>query len=146
MTSPSTPIQVRPKISLPAVLSTITTHYSPKIVALLNTAIEFRVSKLKGDFIWHAHEGTDELFYVIEGGPLHMGIRHPDSHGKDGEGGVEETVVLEVGDMFVVPKGVQHQPRAENEVSVMVVETAGEAITGDRVDSERTAVVEDARV
>jgi mannose-6-phosphate isomerase-like protein (cupin superfamily) len=124
---------ILPKISLPTILSTITTHYKPKMVSLLNDTVEFRVSKLKGDFIWHTHESTDELFYVISGGPLHMGIRHP--VGSEGsEVGREETVVLEVGDMFVVPKGVQHQPRAENEVSVMVVETAGESTTGNQVD------------
>lgn len=120
----SSPIQ--PKLSIPTVLSTISKHFNPKMVALLNDEIEFRVAKVKGDFIWHSHKETDELFYILDAGPLLMKVRH-----KYGDESSEEAMVLNKGDMFVVPKGVQHCPSAENEVHVLMAERKGELNTGD---------------
>ncbi|KAF2797494.1 hypothetical protein K505DRAFT_269419, partial [Melanomma pulvis-pyrius CBS 109.77] len=122
------------------VLSTITKHYTPKLVALLNDSIEFRVAKIKGDFVWHSHSTTDELFFVLEGGPLILKFRHV-----FGDEGSEEVVVLGKGDLFVVPKGTQHLPGAEEEVHVLIAESKGELNTGDLGVTERTAVIEDVR-
>jgi hypothetical protein len=66
---------ILPKISLPSTLSTMTSHYHPKLVAILNSSIEFRVSKMRGPFLWHAHHSTDELYYVLDGGPFILKVR-----------------------------------------------------------------------
>jgi mannose-6-phosphate isomerase-like protein (cupin superfamily) len=96
------------------------------MVALLNDDVEFRLAKLQGEFVWHSHSTTDELFFILEGGPLNMSIRH-----QFDDSSSEETITLEKGDMFVVPKGMQHLPFADNEVRVLVVEKKGELNTGD---------------
>jgi mannose-6-phosphate isomerase-like protein (cupin superfamily) len=121
--------KILPKITLPTTLSTITQYYHPKLVALLNSSIEFRVSKMKGPFLWHAHHSTDELYYVLDGGPFILKVRHvfddPSS---------EETVVLHKGEMFVTPRGVQHFPCPEEEVCVLFAESKGEGTAGDVED------------
>jgi hypothetical protein len=53
----------------------MTSHYHPKLVAILNSSIEFRVSKMRGPFLWHAHHSTDELYYVLDGGPFILKVR-----------------------------------------------------------------------
>ncbi|KAF2251403.1 hypothetical protein BU26DRAFT_563342 [Trematosphaeria pertusa] len=130
----------RPKLSIPQALSKIPAPYQPTLVASLNDAIEFKIAKIKGDFVYHSHPTTDELFYILDGGPLTMRIRRiyddPSS---------EETVVLEKGDVFVVPKGVQHLLGADNECSVLCAETKGELNTGDLGVMEKTSEVKDAR-
>jgi len=117
---------ITPKVSTTSVLSQIHTVYTPKLVATLNNAIEFRVAKIQGDFVWHSHTTTDEFFLVLNGGPLVMKIRHvfddPES---------EETVILKKGELFVVPAGTQHMPGADEIVEVLVVEKCGELNTGD---------------
>ena len=77
----------------------------------------FKLVKFKGNFIWHQHADTDEVFMVIDGG---MSIEF-----RDGK------VDLEAGEMFVIPKGVEHKPRAEKECKVMLVEPVGTVNTGD---------------
>ena len=77
----------------------------------------FKVVKLKGEFVWHKHDDTDEVFIVLEG---EMSIAF-----KDG------AVQLKSGEMFVVPKGAEHKPIAEAECKVMLVEPAGTINTGD---------------
>ena len=73
--------------------------------------------KIKDTFIWHSHEDTDELFLVIEG---NMKIQFKD-----------RTIELNEGEMYVVPKGVEHKPCAENECKILVVEPRGVVNTGD---------------
>ncbi len=90
--------------------------WSPKIIAGLND-YHFKLVKIKGDFIWHDHKGTDEVFLVISGS---LRIDFRDGH-----------VDLKSGEMFVVPKGVEHKPFASEECRIMIVEPAGIINTGD---------------
>ncbi|HIO24433.1 MAG TPA: cupin domain-containing protein, partial [Candidatus Poseidoniales archaeon] len=91
-------------------------HWSPKVIAEMND-YQFKLVKIKGDFVWHNHEDTDEVFIVIEG---KMKIEFEN-----------ETVELNEGDMYVVAKGIQHKPSAENECKIMLVEPRGVVNTGD---------------
>jgi mannose-6-phosphate isomerase-like protein (cupin superfamily) len=98
-------------------------QWSPKIVARMND-YEFKLVKLAGEFVWHSHANTDEVFIVLDG---EMTI-----HLRDGD------ARLRAGEMFVVPKGVEHKPSAAAECRVMLVEPAGTLNTGDAV-SDLTA-------
>ncbi|MDA1093487.1 MAG: cupin domain-containing protein [Acidobacteria bacterium] len=98
-------------------------HWAPRVIAEMND-YQFKLVKLHGDFIWHAHDTTDETFIVLHG-TMTIQLR-------DGE------VVLGQGDMFVVPRGVEHRPRAEQECHVLVVEPRGVVNTGG-VGGSRTA-------
>lgn len=98
-------------------------HWQPKVIAEMND-YQFKVVKLKGDFVWHAHEQTDETFIVIDGA-LRIDFR-------DG------AVQLAAGEMFVVPKGVEHKPCADNEVKVLLIEPRGVLNTGN-AGGERTS-------
>ena len=85
-------------------------QWKPKVIAEMND-YQFKLVKLEGDFIWHEHADTDETFIVIEGS-LRIDL-------SDGD------VTLGKGEMFVVPKGVQHKPYAEKETMVMLIEPRG---------------------
>jgi mannose-6-phosphate isomerase-like protein (cupin superfamily) len=97
-------------------LSRFSEHWKPKIIAQMND-YHFKVVKLQGEFIWHQHDETDEVFIVLDG---EMRIAFEDG-----------SVLLQSGEMCVVPKGAVHKPIAENECSVMLVEPAGTINTGD---------------
>ncbi|MFJ9008437.1 cupin domain-containing protein [Streptomyces canus] len=90
--------------------------WSQKKVAVLND-YEVKLAKLKGEFVWHTHEDTDELFLVISG-RLTIQLR-------DGD------VVVEPGELFVVPRGVEHCPLADEETAILLFEPAGTINTGD---------------
>lgn len=96
-------------------LSLFSEQWSPKVVARLND-YEVKVVKAQGEFVWHTHEETDELFLVVHG-TMTIQLR-------DGD------VVLGPGQLFVVPRGVEHCPVAEEEVHVVVIEPAGVVNTG----------------
>jgi mannose-6-phosphate isomerase-like protein (cupin superfamily) len=100
-----------------------TEQWQPKVIAEMND-YQFKVVKLQGDFIWHDHDDTDETFIVIEG-TLRIDFR-------DG------VVEIGPGEMFVVPKGVEHKPYAEREVKLMLIEPRGVRNTG-KEGGERTA-------
>jgi len=108
-------------------LSLFSEHWSPKVVARLND-YAVKVVKLKGEFVWHSHPETDELFLVVEG-TLLIQLR-------DGD------VTLGPGQLYVVPRGVEHRPVAEGDVSVVLVEPEGTLNTGD-AGGPLTAVPED---
>lgn len=91
-------------------------RWKPKVIAEMND-YQFKVAKIKGDFIWHDHKDTDETFIVIEG-TLRIDFR--DGH-----------VTVGKGEMYVVPKGVEHKPYAEEEVRLLLVEPRGVRNTGD---------------
>lgn len=91
-------------------------QYSPKVIAEMND-YQFKIVKAEGDFVWHDHTDTDETFLVIEG-ELRIDFR-------DG------SVRIGAGEMFVVPKGVEHKPYAEREAKVMLIEPRGVLNTGD---------------
>lgn len=98
-------------------------YWSPRVVAEMND-YQFKLVKVEGEFVWHDHPDTDEVFIVIEG-TLNIEFR-------------EGIVTLNSGEMFVIPKGVEHKPVAINECKIMIVEPKGVVNTGDS-DSELTA-------
>jgi len=103
-------------INLANKLRKISEHWSPKIIAQLND-YHFKLAKVQGEFVWHTHAETDEVFVVIEG-ELQIDFR-------DGP------VTLKKGEMFVVPKGVEHKPVAAKECHILLVEPVGTINTGD---------------
>ena len=104
------------KINLNEKLSKFSKYWSPRIIAEMND-YQFKLAKIKGEFIWHDHKDTDEVFIVIEG---NMSIEFQDG-----------IVNLSKGEMYVVPKGVRHKTYAENECKVMLVEPKGVINTGE---------------
>jgi mannose-6-phosphate isomerase-like protein (cupin superfamily) len=98
-------------------------QWLPKVVAEMND-YQFKLARLQGDFIWHDHQDTDETFIVIEG-ELRIDFR-------DG------AVLLRAGEMYVVPRGVEHKPCAEREVKLLLIEPRGVVNTGHE-GGERTA-------
>ncbi|KAL7935741.1 RmlC-like cupin domain-containing protein [Trichoderma chlorosporum] len=116
--------------SVPRLLDSFTEKWSPRLVAAINDH-HVKVAKLDGEFIWHAHPNSDELFYLLAG-KLTLELEGQDD------------VVMQVGDMFVIPKGLRHRPIAE-EASVMLIEHESTVNTGDETGSERTKQVKDAR-
>jgi mannose-6-phosphate isomerase-like protein (cupin superfamily) len=111
------------KINLKDKLSKFSEHWSPRIIAEMND-YQFKLAKIKGEFVWHDHKDTDEVFIVIEGT---MSIEFRDG-----------IVDLGEGELCVVPKGVEHKPYAENECKIMLVEPRGVVNTGD-AESDFTA-------
>ena len=104
-------------VSLDAKLATIGDHWSPRIVARYNDN-DVMVVKVRGEFVWHAHPETDDLFLVLKGG-LTIQMR-------DGE------VRLGPGDLYVVPRGVEHRPVAEEETHLLIIEPVDTPNTGDK--------------
>ncbi|ANK71584.1 cupin domain-containing protein [Ensifer adhaerens] len=104
-------------------LSLFSDQWQPRVLAELND-YQFKIVRIEGDFIWHDHKDTDEAFIVIEG-TLRIDFR-------DG------SVTLGPGEMYVVPKGVEHKPYAEHEVKMLLIEPRGTLNTGHE-GGERTA-------
>ncbi|UPR04951.1 hypothetical protein HOP50_18g82970 [Chloropicon primus] len=111
------------KVNLREKLSKFKEHWTPKVIAEMN-GYQFKVVKIQGEFVWHDHPDTDEVFLVIEGS---MRIDLEDG-----------SVELKEGEMYVVPKGVRHKPWAEAECKVLLVEPRGVVNTGG-ADSDLTA-------
>ena len=97
-------------------LSTFSEYYQPRTVALFNEN-DVMVVKLKGEFVWHRHDETDDFFLVLKGS-LRIDLR-------------DRSVTLGPGDLFVVPRGVEHRPVAEEEVHLLLIEPSGTPNTGD---------------
>ncbi|MEX0629469.1 MAG: cupin domain-containing protein [Chloroflexota bacterium] len=114
------------KVNLDEKLALFDDLWSPKIVAKLND-YDIQVAKAQGEFVWHEHADTDEFFLVLKG---RLAIQM-----RDGE------VELGPGELFVVPKGVEHRPRADSAVEVLLIEPAGTVNTGN-AGGELTAVKE----
>jgi mannose-6-phosphate isomerase-like protein (cupin superfamily) len=104
------------KVNLAQKLRLFDEHWQPKIVARINDN-DVRIVKVKGEFVWHKHDDTDDFFLVLQG---HLTIQLRDRN-----------VELDEGEMFVVPRGVEHCPRADEEASVLLIEPAGTINTGD---------------
>lgn len=102
-------------INLADKLSRFHDTWSPRIIAELNGQ-QVKLAKLQGEFVWHAHDDEDELFYVVEG-ELIMKLR-------------DREIPLKAGDVFVVPRGVEHSPYAPSGASVMLFEPASTKHTG----------------
>ena len=114
-------------VDLAAKLARFSDHWSPKVVARMND-YEIKVVKVQGEFTWHTHDDTDELFLVVDG-ELTIQLR-------DGD------VTLGAGQLYVVPRGVEHCPIAEGEVSALLIEPAGVVNTGD-AGGAQTATYDD---
>jgi len=97
-------------------LAKFSEHWSPKIIAQIND-YHFKLVKLQGDFVWHSHADTDEVFIILDGAMI--------IEFRDGK------FDLQKGEMFVVPKSVEHKPLAEKECKIMLIEPAGTVNTGD---------------
>lgn len=110
-------------INLLQKLSLVSEQWSPRVVAEMNS-YQFKVVRIQGDFIWHSHPETDETFLVLEG-TLRIDFR-------DG------SVTLKAGELYVVPKGVEHKPYTEEEVKLLLIEPRGVLNTGQE-GGERTA-------
>ena len=111
------PINIKEK------LTKFSEHWSPKTIAQMND-YHFKLAKVQGEFIWHDHPETDEVFLVIKG-KLEIFLR-------DGK------VMLNEGELYVVPKGVEHKPVAAEECHILLIEPSGTINTGNVVD-EKTA-------
>lgn len=103
-------------INLAQKLATFSEHWSPRVIAEMND-YQFKLVKLEGDFVWHTHADTDEVFLVIEG-QMEIGFRDRD-------------VLLKAGELCVVPKGVEHITRAKQECCALIIEPRGVVNTGD---------------
>lgn len=108
-------------INLQEKLSKFTEHWSPKIIAQMND-YHLKLAKVQGEFVWHAHPETDEVFLVVKG--------KLDIHFRDGKVSLNESA------LYVVPKGVDHKPVAEAECHILLIEPAGTVNTGDVVDDK----------
>ena len=103
-------------VNLTDKFSLITKQWDPRIIAQLND-YHLKIAKIQGDFVWHSHPDTDEVFLVIEGTLV--------IHLRNGE------LLLETGELCVIPRGVKHKPAAEQECQILMVEPAGTLNTGD---------------
>lgn len=99
-------------------------HWQPKVISEMND-YQFKIAKIKGEFIWHSHKDTDETFIVLKG-EIQIDF-------KDGK------VVVKQGEMFVVPAGVEHRPSSYEESHIMLIEPKGVVNTGEIVDSNLRA-------
>ena len=113
---------MKDKLNLESAFARIDEHWSPRLAAELNGQ-HVRLAKLQGEFVWHAHDGEDELFWVVRGS-LRLELR-------------DRSVTLEPGELFVVPRGVEHKPVADDECWVVLFEPAETVNTGN-VRNERT--------
>ncbi len=107
------------KINISEKLSTFSDYWNPRVVGDLNGQ-QVKLAKFKGTFVWHKHDLEDELFYVLKG-QFNMEFR-------------DKTVTLHENEFLIVPRGVEHRPVAETEVSVMLFEPANTLNTGNTVN------------
>ena len=107
------------KVNVQEKLACFAEHWSPKVIAELNGQ-QVKVAKLLGEFEWHFHEQEDELFWVIEG-CLEIHLR-------------DKVIELQRGELFVVPRGVEHKPVAREECQIVLFEPAGTLNTGNIVN------------
>jgi mannose-6-phosphate isomerase-like protein (cupin superfamily) len=113
-------------INLKEKLSLFKEHWSPKIVSQFN-GHDIMVVKVKGEFVWHSHPDTDDFFLVLSG-RLRIEMH-------DGD------VVLGPGELYVVPKGVEHRPVAEEETEILLIEPKGTPNTGDEATAAKKVVI-----
>jgi mannose-6-phosphate isomerase-like protein (cupin superfamily) len=105
------------KVNIPEKLASFGNHWAPRIVARYNDH-EVRLVKVEGEFIWHSHDDTDELFLILDG-ELDMEFR-------------DRTVTLQAGELIVVPKGIEHRPCArKGEVKLLLIDPKDMPNTGD---------------
>ena len=103
-------------INLAEKLAKFSEHWSPRVVAEMND-YQFKLVKLQGEFVWHEHKDTDEVFLVVRG-EMQVGFRDRD-------------VTIREGEFFVVPRGVEHITRATRECHALIIEPRGVVNTGE---------------
>jgi mannose-6-phosphate isomerase-like protein (cupin superfamily) len=103
-------------VNLSEKLAKFSEHWSPRVIAEMND-YQFKVVKLQGEFVWHEHPDTDEVFLVIQG-EMQIGFR-------------DREVTLRAGELFVVPKGIEHITRSKQECHALIIEPRGVVNTGD---------------
>jgi mannose-6-phosphate isomerase-like protein (cupin superfamily) len=118
--APTAPVDLAEK------LAAFTEHWQPRTVAEFN-GHDIMVAKVQGEFIWHKHDETDDLFLVLRG-ELTIELR-------------DRSVTLRPGELFVVPKGVEHRPVANEEVHLLLIESSGTPNTGDPATAAPRRVV-----
>jgi mannose-6-phosphate isomerase-like protein (cupin superfamily) len=102
-------------VNLAEKLAKFSDHWAPRVVAEMND-YQIKLVKFEGEFVWHAHADTDELFLVLEG-QMEIGLR-------------DRAVTIRKGELFVVPRGVEHITRAEHECQALLIEPRGVVNTG----------------
>lgn len=117
----------RSSVNIDAKLALISDNWTPKVIAELND-YQIKLVKVQGEFVWHQHDDTDELFLCLSG-ELRIELR-------------DSTVSLKEGELFVVPRGVEHRPVADEECQLMLIEPRGVINTGD---AESTLTAENDR-
>lgn len=135
-------------VSIPSTFASFTETWSPRLIAAVNDQ-HVKIAKIDGSFIFHAHPDSDELFYLLSG-ELTLEI---ESESEDvdtqptqaTQPKAVEAVVMKVGDVYVVPRGVRHRPVARN-AEILIIERNGTVNTGDAKDQRRQKDVVDARV
>jgi mannose-6-phosphate isomerase-like protein (cupin superfamily) len=115
------------KVNLEEKLSGIHEPFRPRIVGYYNDN-KLQLAKVRGEFVWHSHPETDDFFLVVSG---RLVIDLPD-----------RSLELGPGELFVVPKGVRHRPRADDEAQILLIEPAGTPNTGDSTEREPAPEVE----
>jgi len=115
-----------PAVNLAGKLATFTELWSPKIIGGYN-GNDLLVVKVKGEFVWHSHPDTDDFFMVLKG-QLTIQLR-------------DRNVVLNPGEIFVVPKGVEHCPRADEECHILLIEPRGTPNTGDEATATKKVMI-----
>ena len=120
-----------PEIKNPALeAESLTDLWSPRVLAEVDDAY-VKVAKIKGEFVWHSHDEEDELFYILKG---ELKIEFEDG-----------PLILKQGDMYVIPKGVKHNPVAEEECHVMLIERKSTRHTGDVIADKTRSIEEQLR-
>jgi mannose-6-phosphate isomerase-like protein (cupin superfamily) len=109
------------KVNLQEKLAQVEEPFRPKIVGYYNEN-KLQVAKVEGEFVWHAHPGTDDFFLVLDG-RLTIDLR-------------DRSIELGPGELFVVPSGVEHRPRADGEATILLIEPTGTPNTGDSIERE----------
>jgi mannose-6-phosphate isomerase-like protein (cupin superfamily) len=115
------------KVSLQEKFALFNEYWSPKIVGELNGQ-QVKLVKFQGEFVWHKHDKEDELFFVVKG-KFVMELR-------------DKSIEINEGEFFIVPRGIEHRPVAENEVWVMLFEPASTLNTGNVVDEKTKTELE----
>jgi mannose-6-phosphate isomerase-like protein (cupin superfamily) len=115
-----------PAINLAEKLSTFSEHWQPRVIGQFN-GHDVMVVKIKGEFVWHQHDDTDDFFLVLKG---NITIRMDDGD-----------VALSPGEVFVVPKGVQHCPVAEEDAQILLIEPTGTPNTGNAATAAARRVI-----
>jgi len=113
-------------VNLAAKLAAFSEHWQPRTVARLND-YDVMVVKAKGEFVWHRHEETDDFFLVLAG---HLRVELRD-----------RTVSLGPGELFVVPRGLEHRPVADEEVQLLIIEPTGTPNTGNPTTAQPRRVI-----